>query len=39
MLSKPKFAGDGDEIAGHFVGLNAMDGFLDFVLEILDAHR
>ena len=31
-------AGAGDQVARHFVGLDAMDGFLHFGVEILDAH-
>src|SRR5690348_6169583 len=29
---------EGNEIAGDFVGLDAVNGFLDFGVEILDAH-
>ena len=38
MLLEAQRARLGDQIAGHLIGLDAMDGLLHFGVEILDAH-
>ena len=38
MLSKAERAGLGDQVARHLEGLHAVDGFLHFGIEILNAE-
>ena len=38
MLSKPSARALGDQFAGHFQRLHAVNGLLHFGIEILDAH-